>query len=343
MKRIFSFLLLLCITLTFFACAKEEAVSEGDGEIYSPLFRFTVSEGKSDQTRLFYLPKSNGFLYVHPNESGGITGGFVSPDRSVSSESMFQSEASLTSLLVWEDAKDRAHLLTDKELFTLLLKENGAHRTDLPEDFSAQNPTALNTLSFINEKEELLLIHPVDFKETYVLAQSARLPDFGGVILASDNGKKIWYARSEGDAFKGIGFFEYGDNLPLGNEDFAFDSYQKIGETAVLFTRALEDGGVLYLYRDLESGETRSIVSDTVFEGVICDPDGTILCGTTTADEGGTIHVLDLQKGTKKGEYSIDYGTPAPSLAISSDAKTLLIAVGKGRDEILGTLDLNQF
>lgn len=343
MKRFFSVLLLICMTITLFSCAKEEEAPESAGEIFSPLFRFTVSEGKSAETRLFYLPKSEGFLYLHPDAKGGITGGFVSPERSVSSEAMIQSEASLSSVLVWEDAKDRAHLLTDRELFTLLLKENGAHRTSLPEDLSVQNPVPLNDLSFINEKGELLLIHPVDFKETYVLAQSPRLPDFGGVILAGEGGKKIWYARKDGASYKGIGFFEYGSNIPLGNEDFAFDAFQRVGGSAVLFTRTLEDGGTLYLYRDLDSGETRSLVSDTVFEGVICDPSGSVLCGTTSSGEGGKIHVLDLQTGKKKGEYPIDYGSPAKSLAITSDASALLIAVGKGSDEILGTRDLTQF
>ena len=343
MKRFFSVLLLMCMTLTLFACAKEEETPADGNEIFSPLFRFTVSEGKSAETRLFYLPKSDGFLYLHPDEAGGITGGFVSPARSVSSEGMFKSNASLSSVLVWEDAKDRAHLLTDKELFTLLLKENGAHSTPLPEDFALENPVPLNPLSFINEKSGLLLIHPVDFKETYVLADSARLPDFGGVILAGDGGKKIWYARSDGSGYKGIGFFDYGSNLPLGNEDFPFDTFQTVGDSAVLFTRILVDGGALYIYRDLDSGETRSLVSNTVFEGVICDVAGTVLCGTTSAGEGGTVQVLDLQKGTKKGEYPIDYGTPSPSLAISADAETLLVAIGKGRDEILGTLDLTKF
>ncbi len=343
MKRLICILLMLCTTLFLFACGGEPKEAAPTGELFSPLFRFTVSEGKSGETRLYYLPKSEGFLYLHPGEEGGITGGFVSPGRSISSEAIFKSDASLANLLVWEDAKDRAHLLTDKELFTLLLKENGAHRTALPENFTPQNPVSLDTLSFVNEKEELLLIHPVDFKETYVLAQSARLPDFAGLILPSDGGKKLWYARSDGNSYKGIGFFDYGSNIPLGNEDFPFDSFRRIGGTAVLFTRILEDGGALYLYRDLDSGATRSVVSDTVFEGVICDPAGKLLCGTAKTEKGGAIHVLDLEKGTKKGEYSIDYGSPAPDLAISADARTLLIAVGKGSDEILGTLDLTKF
>ncbi len=340
MKRFFSVLLVLCLALSLFACAKEEKNAE-TGEVFSPLLRFKISDGKADQTRVFYLPKSDGFLYVHPNEEGGITGGFVSPKRSISSESVFKSDAS-SAILVWEDASDRAHLLTDKELFTLLLKENGAHRTALPETFTPQNPVSFNTLSFINEKDDLLLIHPIDFKETYVLAQSARLPDFGEVLLAGDSGKKIWYTRKDKDAYKGIGFFDYGANFPLGNEDFPFDAFQCVGKSAVLFTRYLEDG-VLYLYRNLDTGETRSMISDTAFEGVICDPAGKILCGSVSSSQGGAIHILDLEKGIKKGEYAIDYGTPSPSLAISSDAQELLIAVGKGSDEILGTLNLSKY
>lgn len=342
MKRLICIFLMLCTALSLVACTSGEQEPIEPEELFSPLFRFTVSEGKSGETRLYYLPKSEGFLYLHPGEEGGITGGFVSPSRSISSEAMFKSDASLGSLLVWEDSKDRAHLLTDRELFTLLLKENGAHRTALPEDFLPHNPVSLDKLSFINERDGLLLIHPVDFKETYVLAQSARLPDFAGLILPSDSGKKLWYARSDGDAYKGIGFFDYGSNTPLGNEDFPFDSFQRIGKTAVLFTRVLEDGA-LYLYRDLESGETRSVVSDTVFKGVTCDVAGKLLCGSVSEGEGGAVHVLDLETGKEKGKYTIDYGSPAKSLAISNDAKTLLIAVGKDSDEVLGTLDLTKF
>ena len=186
MKRLFSALTVLCTLVLLFGCAEETPPSTANEDIFSPLFRFTVSEGKSADTRLFYLPESDGFLYLHPGKEGGITGGFVSPSRSISSEGIFQSQASLSEILVWEDARDRAHLLTDKELFTLLLKENGAHRTALPDEVSVQDPVSLNKLSFINEKDDLLLIHPVDFKETYVLAQSTRLPDFSEVILAGD-------------------------------------------------------------------------------------------------------------------------------------------------------------
>ncbi len=345
MKKILCFLLLFSFVLSAAACGKETASATADStDVFSPLFRFVVSEGKGSETRIIYLPKSDGFLYLHPGEDGGVTGGFVSPNRSVSSEAMFKTTASISNILVWEDEKDRAHLLTDKELFTLLLKENGTHRTELPADFTFSNPVSYNDLSFINEKDGLLLLHPVDFQETYVLAQNSALPDFAELILPTENGKKLWYAKSDGNgAYKGIGFFEYGSNTPLGNENFEFDSYQRIGNTAVLFTRILEDGGALYVYRNLENGTTHSLVSDVVFQGVSTDPSGKVLCGGLPVGEGGKIQIFDLEKGTKKGEYAIDYGTPAKSLAISSDAKTLLIAVGKDKDEILGTLDLTKF
>lgn len=344
MKKILCFLLLFTMTVSMTACKKEMETDPAEtGELFSPLFRFTVSEGKAAETRVVYLPKSDGFLYLHPGKEGGVTGGFVSPNRSISSEGMFKTAASVTELLVWEDEKDRAHLLTDAELFTLLLKENGMHRTQLPSDLAPKNPIAYNDLSFINEKDGLLLIHPVDFKETYVLADHSRLPDFAGIILPSDGGKKLWYAKSDGDSYTGIGFFEYGSNTPLGSESFSFDSYQRVGESAVLFTRILEKGGAHYLYRDLNSDATASLVSDVVFQGVSCDAAGTVLCGSTSTGEGGKIQVFDFKAGTKKGEYSIDFGLPAPSHAVSADGKTLLVAIGKGHDEILGTLDLTKF
>lgn len=344
MKKTLCFLLLLSLALSTAACGTEKEMNPAEtGELFSPLFRFTVSEGKAAQTRVIYLPESDGFLYLHPDEEGGVKGGFVSPSRSVSSEAMFKTASSASELLVWEDEKDRAHLLTDKELFTLLLKENGTHRAPLPSDLVPFGAIAYNDLSFINEKDGLLLLHPVDLKETYVLADSGRLPDFAGLILPSDNGKKLWYAKGDGSSYTGIGFFEYGSNTPLGSESFSFDSYRRVGESAVLFTRILEDGGAHYLYRDLESDATASLVSDVVFEGVSCDAAGTVLCGSTSSDNGGKIYVFDFKTGAKKGEYSIDFGSPAPSHAVDADGKTLLIAIGKGRDEILGTLDLTKF
>ena len=344
MKKIVCFFLLLTLSLPLFSCGEEEERKTKEKELFSPLIRFTVEEGRSAETRLFYLPQSDGFLYLLPHKDGGFSGGFVSPDRSVSSEAIFKSDAELDSVLVWEDSEDRAHVLTSKEVYTVLLKENGAHRTPLPEGLSLNRPVALNTISFINEREDLLLIHPVDFKETYVLAKRDAFPDFAGLISTADSGKTLWYAR-EGEAgeYKGIGSFVYGESTPSKEDDFPFDTYERIGETAVLFTRILEDGGALYLYRDLTTGKTCSAVSDVVFEGVTCDPAGKLLCGSLSTGESGVIHVIDLQKGAKKGEYTVNFGTPAPALAIDRDCKTLLIAVGSGDEEMLGTLDLTRF
>ncbi|MBE6712018.1 MAG: hypothetical protein E7580_00700 [Ruminococcaceae bacterium] len=344
MKRLICLLLFLLTPLSLFACGEEEQpLLKKNTEIFSPLFGFTISQGKAGETRLFYMPESDGFLYLLPNENGGVSCGFVSPGRSISSEAIFQSEATLATVTVWENGRDRACVLTDQELYTVLLAENGAHRTPLPEDFALSHPTDLDGVSFINQKDSLLLIHPVDFAETYVLAQTESLTDFAEPILAASDGKKIWYARRSGSgAYKGLGCFNYGESTPASTEDFAFDAFKPVSDNAVLFTRKTENGA-LYIYRNLETGEIRSMVSSVIFEGVICDPAGKVLCGSVTEGDGAKVHVMDLATGNKKGEHPLEYGTLSPSLAISSDAKTLLIAIGTGDRAIIGTVDLTHF
>ena len=341
MKRIVCFLLLFAVLISFASCAEETVEKVKSDDTFNPLFGFTIGEGKASETRLFYMPESDGYVYLLPNEEGGISCGFVSPSRSISSEALFKSEASLSSVCVWENGKDAAYVLTEKELYTLLLAEGGVHKTALPEGFVLNNPMELGGISFINEKEGLLLIHPVDFSETYVLAQTAALADYAEPLLATDEGKKIWYARGSENGYKGLGYFEYGKNEPLGTEDFTFDAYTPVSENAVLFTRKTENGA-LYLYRNFKTGEIRSMVSSTVFEGVTCDPAGRILCGSVSSESGAKIYVMEIASGEESGVYPLEYGTLSPSLAISKDASTLLIAIGTGNRAIIGTVDLSK-
>ncbi len=342
-KKIFSFLFVfLCLSLLV-SCGAE-GKKEQNKEMFSPLFRFTVKEGESNKTRLFYMPESEGFLYLHPSTEGGFTGGFVSPERSLSAEGLIQSEGELSSLTVWESGKDQGILLTKKSLLITLLNEKGLHETPFPDTFSAQDAFPLDSLSFVAKKDKLLLVHPIDLKETYVLADTSLLPDFAHLIATSGDGRYLWYAKADAEGnYTGIAFFEYGKNIPLGDQNFPFDKVQRVGEDALLFTRNLEDGKALYLYRDLSENQIRGFTSDKAFEGVICDEEGEILCGTRTVGEGGSVTVIDLEKGREKGVYTIDYGAPAPSLAIDEDGETLLLAIGKKGDEILGTLDLEKF
>ncbi len=342
-KKIISFIFVFLSLSLLFSCGTDEK-KEAKSEAFSPLFRFTVKEGESHKTRLFYMPESEGFLYLHPSAEGGFTGGFVSPERSLSAEGLIRAEGELSSLTVWERGEDQGILLSEKSLLITLLNEKGIHETPLPETLSIRDPFPLDSLSFVARKDKLLLVHPVDLKEAYVLADTSLLPDFSHLVATSGEGRYLWYAKADAEGnYTGIAFFEYGKNIPLGDQNFPFDKVQRVGEDALLFTRNLEDGKALYLYRDLAENEIRSFTSDKAFEGVICDEDGEILCGTNTEGEGGTVTVIDLEKGTKKGVYTIDYGTPAPSLAIDEDGETLLLAVGKEGDEILGTLDLTKF
>ncbi len=342
MKKILSLICLILCFSSLLSCAKTEEKNKNK-EAFSPLFRFTVKEGATDQTRLFYLEESKGFLYLHPDEEG-FTGGFVSPKRSISAEGILKNKGDLSQITVWEKEKDHAILLTPTEITISLLKEKGVHETPLPEGFSTDGAFPLDDLSFVTKKDSLLLVHPVDLKETYVLANASLLPDFSHLIATSGEGRYLWYAKADAKGnYTGIAFFEYGKNTPMGGEDFPFDKVQKVGEDALLFTRVLEDGKALYIYRDLSENKVHSFTAEKAFEGVICDEEGKVLCGTVSEGDGGKINIIDLEKGREKGVYTIDYGNPAPSLAIDEDGETLLVAIGKGGDEILGTLDLTRF
>ncbi len=339
MKRWFLCLLSLLLLLSFPSCAKEK--ESGENEAFSPLFRFTVAEGRSDETRLFYLGQSRGYLYLHPSSEGGFTGGFVSPARSLSCEAMLKSDASLSSVLVWENGKDRAHILTEKELFLALPAENAAKGTPLPQGIRTEGAMVSDPLSFIEQKDGLLLLHPVDLAQTYVLADTARLPDFSRLLTTSHDRSRIWYAKGSPDAFTGIAFFEFGKNLPLGSEDFAFDSFLPLGEGKLLFTRKT-DSETLYTYRDLESGLVRTYLAKETFDGVACSADGSTLCLSQNKGEGSKILVVDLAAGKIKGTHSFSYGHVAPSMALNADGSQLLLALGSGSDEMLGTLNTDQ-
>ncbi len=341
MKKILSLILVILCLFSLISCG-EKTKNENKKDAFTPLFRFTVKDGSFADTRLFYLKESDGFLYLHKGENGGFTGGFVSPSRSVSVENLVKGAGDLSSLTLWEKEKDLAYLLTENELILLALKNGGAHATALPDIVKSSTALPYNALSFLSQSESLVLLHPVDFAQTYVLCDKSGLPDFGTLLATTNEGKKIWYTKKNtAGNYTGIGFFEYGNNLPLGNRDFAFDSYEKIGSNAVLFTSA-EDDRTTYRYLNLATGEEKTYFANTPFGTVTCDESGTILCGTTAKGEGGLITVIDLDTGKEKGSHTIDYGTPG-SLALNKDASTLLISFGKGKDQILATLDLTRF
>ncbi|MBR5295126.1 MAG: hypothetical protein IKU24_00885 [Clostridia bacterium] len=342
MKKFFSLILALSCLAFLFSCSETRSANSTN-EAFSPLFRFTVKEGTSDETRLFYLEESEGFLYLHHGEEG-LTGGFVSPKRSLSAESLFHISGDLSSVSVWEKEKDFAVLLSSEKLYITKLNEKGILETPLPEGFSADGVFPLDPLSFAAKKDSLLLVHPIDLKETYVLADTSLLTDFSHLITTSGEGKFLWYAKQdEGGNYTGIAAFEYGKNIPLGEEKFSFDSVLSLGDGALLFTRKLQDGKSLYTYRNLNTKEAYSKTTSILFEGVIASETGEILCGSETVDQGGKIHVIDLKKGREKGSYPVEYGKIAPSLAVDKKGETLLFAVGQGSDEILGTLDLKRF
>lgn len=340
MKKAIFLVLLLVLSLMPTGCGEEDP-SEKTAELeFSPLLRIATEEGAAKETRLFYLKESVGFFYVHP-DGDGFSAGFVSPHRSISAERILSGEGSVETLSVREEAKDRIFVLTDAGAYTLVLDGATADSSfaPYPQKAAAEEYGFFDSLTVFAEAEELILLVPVNMAETYVLAQKSLLPDFSDVLTVSDNGKKIWYTRAENGENLGIAFFEYGKNTPLGNENFAFDSACALADGKVLFTRALADGGCLYLYRDLEGGVAASVTSDTVYDRVTATPDGKLFAGVKAEEGKGFVDIFDLESGKKKATLPIPFGTP-DAIAFSADGGKLSLTVGSGEEMILGAVDM---
>ncbi|MBR7165423.1 MAG: hypothetical protein IKD18_04000 [Clostridia bacterium] len=341
-KRILAFCLCLICLVSLGSCGKEEEKG-GKQSAFTPLFRFMVAEGRGRETRLISLPDSDGFFYLHPNPDGAFTGGFVSPKRSVAAEGFVTLE-NADFCAVSETERDRATLVSPDGITHLLLKEGGAETKpfgDTKADFS--QGLFFDDFTLLGAADHLLVLCPVDLSQTYVLADTTRLPDFAAPLAVTHTKTRIWYARGAAGDYTGIAFFEYGKNVPLGSENFPFHAFQPIGNNAVLFTRNLPDGGAMYLYRNLETDDVATLTVDKPFHAVTCDPAGTTLCGTLAGSDHGSVEIYDLKSGKKRGTYSSGAGVPADSLAISPDGKTLLFSMSMGGDAVLATLDLTQY
>ena len=336
MKKTLLRLTAIFLMLSLFSCAKEEEAVQ-NAEVFTPLFRFSVSEGGAERTRLFSLPESEGFFYLHPASEGGYSGGFVSPSRSVSSESVIRTETELSFAVAGEKKRDQMTLLTSDGLYHTLLKENGAEKTLLPEGIDFSDSLFFDSLTLLGRKDDLLVLCPVDFSETFVLADTKRLHSFSSPLAVTHDKNRIWYTLSEEEGvYSGIAFFEYGKNTPMGTENFSFHSYSLIGSRGVLFTRLLDDGGALYLFRDLETDAVRSVTVQKALTAMTCDEEGNVFCGT----DGTTVFCFDGESGKETGNYEVASGTIAPSLALDAKGETLLFAFGVGEDAVLATLDL---
>lgn len=343
MKKRNFILCLLALTLVLAGCGGNQKNTEKDDEAFTPLFRLAL-KGEAEETRLSYLPKSRGFVYLTPGGEGGYSVGFVSPSRSVSSEGIITATEPATFFQVKETQEDRALILTPQGLSLCLLKENRATTTALPEGIDLSGALFFDSLSLLCETEDLVLLCPVDFSQKYVLAQKANFPDFDSLLAVTGNGQRIWYTlRGEGDAFGGIAFFEYGKSIPLGREEFSFHRVQSLGDGKVLFIRDLEDGKELYFYRDLESGTTLSLPPDVSLEKVTCNADGTVLCGSERGEKGAVIHIFDLETGKEVGTFHSAMGKDGVSLCLSRDGSTLLLGLRTGQEEVIGSLDVAQY
>ncbi len=338
MKR---FLSLLCCLICLLPLASCDSAEANPSLSFSPLFRVRIPEGAAGSTLLASCPLSEGVLYLHPSDVG-TTGGFVSASRSASAEAILSEESAVSRIRLIEKQRDLAFVLTDTALHSVSLL-SASVKTALPERFSAEDALFFDSLSLMTVSDGLVLLYPIDFSETFVLADTARLPDFASLLAVSEHGKRIWYAKGSKGAYTGLAFFEYGSNLPLGGESFSFTSFTNLGGGAVLFTRALPDGGALYTYRNFSTGVIRSLSSDTLFDAVTVDPAGTVLCGLSLGGGTPSLRSFSLTDARALGTHEILYGSPAPSLALSSDARTLTLAVSNGSDLILGTLDLSPY
>ena len=176
MKKIFGLLTLIALSLPLVLACGKTADSNAEKDLFTPLLRVAIEAEKREETRLFYLDESRGYCYLHPSESGFVAG-FVSPEESISSERVLEEEVPLSFAAIREQKKGNATLLTNAGVSHLLLKENTGSTTALPESISFDNAVFYDPLTLIAETEDLVLLCPVDFKDSFVLAKKRIFPN----------------------------------------------------------------------------------------------------------------------------------------------------------------------
>ena len=339
MKKFVVFFLLLIFSLAFFSCGVTPPTTTEEDPVLSPLFRFQVAYDRSRETRIEYLPLSDGFFYCHPSESGSVCG-FVSPTRSLSSEALLtiSDEPSLLSLI--ETSEDHALVFTKEKAYLLNLKGGGAEEFSLHKNVDYSRVLPYRSLHFLAETKDLIVLQSFAMEEPMVLAEKKDLPGFSRLLTTSDDGRLIWYATADENGFNGIGCFEYGSSRPLKTESFPYQNVQTVAEGKLLFTRILEDGSALYLFRDTLHATASSLTFATPFDSVTADPSGRFLATTSSLEDGGTVSAWRFADQSQVFLHLSEYGNPSPELAFDKDGKTLLIAIGKGKDELLATFSM---
>ena len=337
MKKIIS-LFFCCVILAglLASCAKEE--TEPTALASKPLFRISAVGGTGDRARLWYLPQSNGFLYLHPTETG-FSGGFVSPLRSLSAEGIIDAAGDLEEVIVWETARDRAAIVTPDFAALTLLKEGSSQITPMPEKFGVEAVYPFDTTSFLAKSKHLLLKIPVTLENAFVLADTDLLDGFAAPIGTADGTDKIYYATGKEGAFDGTAFFEYGKNLPLGKESFSFTSVKSLAGGAVLLQKDEADKTVCRFF-DPAQDLRRDMTVDGVPKGAAASPSGTLLCTLEKGDGGDAFAVYNMETNKKIAVLPLPGATAVPSFALSE--RTLFFAVTSGDELIFYTADLEK-
>lgn len=339
MKKFVGFFLLLIFSLALFSCGVTPPTTTKDDPFLSPLFRFQVAYDRSRETRIQYLPLSDGFFYCHPSESGSVCG-FVSPTRSLSSEALLEFPDKPSSLSLIETSEDHALIFTEEKAYLLNLKGGGTEEFPLHKNVDYSRVLPYRSLHFLAETKDLIVLQSFAMEEPKVLAEKADLPGFSRLLTTSDDGRLIWYATADENGFNGIGCFEYGSSSPLKTESFPYQNVQTVAEGKLLFTRILEDGSALYLFRDTDQASASSLSFAVPADSVTADPSGCFLAMTSSQGDGGTVSVWRFTDQAQVFIHPSEYGNPSPELAFDKDGKTLLVAIGKGKDELIGTFTL---
>ncbi|MBQ3866845.1 MAG: hypothetical protein II776_08065 [Clostridia bacterium] len=327
MKRAVCAFCALLLLWTLSACAGEDPASDVPFLTASPLIRTVAPAGA---TRL--LPTAEGFLVLWEREDG-FAASFLSPEKSELVEESFTGGSSPAGAAFLETEPGKGLLAAGGSAWYVLLDRKGAEERALGEDIVFCG-AFFRDEGLICRKGTLLLLVTADLSRTLVLADTARLPDFGFPLFVTRDGRRLWYARQKDGAFLGVGAFTVGEDRAAETLDLSFDGICAAGERLFLL-RKNGDGAVLTRL-DPETKEADALTLPFSPAKFALSPDGSRAAFWDEA--AGLIRLYDRATGRELGRKDVSRWGQVSDLAFRSDGATLCAALRRDDGEILLSL-----
>ncbi len=296
----------------------------------APLLQ-TAAESGSETT---LLPTREGVVALW-GRGGGFTGVWVSGTKSALTEDLIAGVTPPERAAFLETETGKGVLCAGGRGWYLLLDGSGGEEKTLPDGVRFTG-VLYGGEGFICEKEGLLLLVPADLSAPLVLADGKKLPDFGGILTATDHGGRLWYAQRDAQG-RGVGLaaFVPGESRVTAALPVSFESAVSAGDGRLLLSRK-EGEGRAFILLDPETKESAALTVPGETSLFTLSPDGSILALWDGA--AGQVRLFAFEDGRETAAFDPgDLGTPS-ALRYGGDG-ALYVTLRQDAGEILATLD----